>query len=462
MKLVPTMIALAALVVACKRECPTDTGKAAATPSVTSPAIDTLIAGVPGNALALGFLDLDRAPWQLISMGLDDATRASLDKELREYIGRYIGADLSKVQYAVMFVSGPPPMGAVLIKSVSGTLTLPGAADVDGAKLWVVDPNQGISLAMKGDTIVLGLDPAVRAVLETLAQKRKNIVAANKALVDWLKKETPGAVIGFAGIMPKGLPLPPEVAGLQRVAASLGRNGVRAAIEGDDATISGLQGLADQALAEMLSEANRARDAAIKGDLPAPEGAGAIISAAYAKSYAAKLKPKREGNRLSGAFELPFVGGGAEETMTVVAIVGILAAIAVPAFMDYMKHSKKTESALQLNKLGKNLKVYHTVKESFPVGETPLTPATSCCTGPTFKCTTTPADWDNPLWKELDFQIDEPHLFQYRYQSDGKTAHAEAIGDLDCDGVAITYKLEAAATNGDAQVMLFEPPPNSD
>ena len=46
------------------------------------------------------------------------------------------------------------------------------------------------------------------------------------------------------------------------------------------------------------------------------------------------------------------------ELMIVVAIIGILAAVAIPAFMDYMKKSKKTEASLQLNKIAKNSKVY--------------------------------------------------------------------------------------------------------
>ena len=45
------------------------------------------------------------------------------------------------------------------------------------------------------------------------------------------------------------------------------------------------------------------------------------------------------------------------ELMVVVAIIGILAAIAIPSFMDYMKRSKKVEATLQLNKIGKAAKV---------------------------------------------------------------------------------------------------------
>src|ERR1700744_5943921 len=42
------------------------------------------------------------------------------------------------------------------------------------------------------------------------------------------------------------------------------------------------------------------------------------------------------------------------ELMIVVAIIGILAAVAIPAFLDYMKRSKSSEASLQLNKIGKS------------------------------------------------------------------------------------------------------------
>src|SRR5262249_3785067 len=41
--------------------------------------------------------------------------------------------------------------------------------------------------------------------------------------------------------------------------------------------------------------------------------------------------------------------------------IGVLAGVAIPAFMDYMKRSKKTEAALRLNALGKAAKRAYTV-----------------------------------------------------------------------------------------------------
>src|SRR4051812_31611822 len=101
--------------------------------------------------------------------------------------------------------------------------------------------------------------------------------------------------------------------------------------------------------------------------------------------------------------------------MIVVAIIGILAAVAIPAFMDYMKKSKKTEAALQLNKIAKNNKVYFTTKADYApsaAGAKPGSDGGACsATGGKFAVDSTwPADTG---WASLDFQVDEPNLFTY-------------------------------------------------
>jgi prepilin-type N-terminal cleavage/methylation domain-containing protein len=158
------------------------------------------------------------------------------------------------------------------------------------------------------------------------------------------------------------------------------------------------------------------------------------------------------------------------ELMIVVAIIGILAAVAVPAFMDYIKRSKKTEAALQLDKIGKNSKRAYSENSSFVVGtatEYPTKATTGCCKGggtDANHCKAVPASFAaDSTWKALDFQIDEDSLFVYDYSStDGKTFAATAIGDLDCDGTEITYTLAGKSDNGNPSVQLTEPAPNSD
>ena len=151
------------------------------------------------------------------------------------------------------------------------------------------------------------------------------------------------------------------------------------------------------------------------------------------------------------------------ELMIVVAIIGILAAVAIPAFMDYMKKSKKTEAALQLNKIGKNNKTYFITNAQFVGTNGAVLPGAggAACQGTNGKFAV--VDWSAQAgWKDLDFQIDEPNLFSYQYTGGSTSATAVAIGDLDCDATLITYTLNMTSPNGNPAAALTEPPPNSD
>ena len=159
------------------------------------------------------------------------------------------------------------------------------------------------------------------------------------------------------------------------------------------------------------------------------------------------------------------------ELMIVVAIIGILAAVAIPAFMDYMKRSKKTEASLQLNKIGKNSKRYYSETSTYVQGaatQLPGKPGTGgCCGGGGASpnhCAAVPASFAaDAKWKALDFQIDEDSLFYYDYNgTSASTFTAKATGDLDCDGTEITYSLSGTAVNGQPAYSLSEPPSSAD
>jgi hypothetical protein len=137
----------------------------------------------------------------------------------------------------------------------------------------------------------------------------------------------------------------------------------------------------------------------------------------------------------------------------VAGVLGIAAAIAIPAFMDTMHKTKRSESELMLSRIEKAAVIYATTNGEFPRGAAPLTPATPCCEGgPDRKCLDV-ASWQSPAWRELDFSIDDRHRFQYSYESDGKTFTGRAIGDLDCDSSAITYEIRGVI--GDSGVPTF-------
>jgi prepilin-type N-terminal cleavage/methylation domain-containing protein len=161
------------------------------------------------------------------------------------------------------------------------------------------------------------------------------------------------------------------------------------------------------------------------------------------------------------------------ELMIVVAIIGILAAVAIPAFMDYIRRSKKSEAVLQLNKIGKNAKRVYAETAEYPRGgglPAPTTPNKpglgGCCGGTGAKpnyCAAAPAsDWSG-AWIELDFEIDEDTLFYYDYDgTPGSSFIAKATGDLDCDKTEVVYTLTGDTVNGSPRVKLIEPPPDMD
>ncbi len=165
------------------------------------------------------------------------------------------------------------------------------------------------------------------------------------------------------------------------------------------------------------------------------------------------------------------------ELMIVVAIIGILAAVAIPAFLDYMKRSRTTEASVQLNKVGKNAKRAYGEVSTFPTGNGKLLPAglaangNNCCggfggvTGGTIgttvnnKCTADPASFQADAgWAALEFSVDEASQYQYSYIGGAQLFTAQAIGDVDCDKVSATWSIVGTLTAaGNPQLNTIPP-----
>lgn len=143
------------------------------------------------------------------------------------------------------------------------------------------------------------------------------------------------------------------------------------------------------------------------------------------------------------------------ELMIVVAIIGILAAIAIPSFMKYVKKTRTAEASLQLEKIAAGARLYYMddryvgagfilTPPQFPQTIAP-TPAVTCCNGGVDRCTPTATDWSQPTWMALQFSMDDPHYFRYEFTSVGVSTDSEflarAYADLDCDGTFSTFAI---------------------
>ena len=146
------------------------------------------------------------------------------------------------------------------------------------------------------------------------------------------------------------------------------------------------------------------------------------------------------------------------ELMIVVAIIGILAAVAIPAFLEYMKRGRTTEASLQLNKVAKADKRYFDEIGTYAATAGALLPAPGsnpppgkiCCGGtgatnpPTInnKCTAQPASFQSDAgWALLEFSVDEASNYQYSYAGSTTAPIGYALGDVDCDGNIATYTM---------------------
>ena len=132
------------------------------------------------------------------------------------------------------------------------------------------------------------------------------------------------------------------------------------------------------------------------------------------------------------------------------------------AIMAPRKRVKRTEAQISFEQLGGALTRIYVQTGAFPAGKVGPTPAKSCCEGSNMHCLADEKEWAAGPWQALRFHPSEPKLFQYSYASDGKTAEIDAIGDLDCDGTAITYRLKATSDHGMPHLDVEEPAPNSD
>jgi len=163
------------------------------------------------------------------------------------------------------------------------------------------------------------------------------------------------------------------------------------------------------------------------------------------------------------------------ELMIVVAIIGILAAVAIPAFLDYMKKSKATEAGEQLNAIGKVQKRYYGDNSSYTTtnGADLPTPATAkdCCTGKggtettpgtttNNKCMAEPSKFKSDAgWSAMGFSVGEESAYTYSFAQGGATIfNAYAYGDTDCDGAEATFTLQGVLDGaGNPSVNLIKP-----
>ncbi|MEZ4409822.1 MAG: prepilin-type N-terminal cleavage/methylation domain-containing protein [Polyangiales bacterium] len=141
------------------------------------------------------------------------------------------------------------------------------------------------------------------------------------------------------------------------------------------------------------------------------------------------------------------------ELMIVVVILGILAAVAIPAFTRYVKRSKTSEATGNIAKIYQGEVTYYTQsQEQYPTAS--FVTAAAVDTLPTngAKIQANPAAFaTNANWAAIGFSLDGPHYYVYSTTASTTSFTAAASGDLDGDATPSTVARSASVVGGEIQ-----------
>jgi type IV pilus assembly protein PilA len=152
------------------------------------------------------------------------------------------------------------------------------------------------------------------------------------------------------------------------------------------------------------------------------------------------------------------------ELMIVVAIIGVLAAVAIPAFLKYVRRSKTIEATMNLRKMYDGAVAYYVGEHAdangvvankiFPANGPSVPPLATLTLKMSqgMRYTSAPSDWKQGGWAALDFSVNDPQYFSYTFNNtstgSGVGASAEMIanGDMNANGLYSVFQRDMHGT----------------
>jgi type IV pilus assembly protein PilA len=159
------------------------------------------------------------------------------------------------------------------------------------------------------------------------------------------------------------------------------------------------------------------------------------------------------------------------ELMIVVAIIGVLAALAIYGVRKYLTNAKTAEARTALGRMAKDAaSAWDREAMSgavLTVGSSALNARALCASSSLVplllssvankKYQSSPSDWKQAGWACLKFTMDGPQYFQYQYVQDSTTQFtAHAHGDLNANGTGSDFTLggKVQTVSGESVVTL--------
>jgi acyl-CoA reductase-like NAD-dependent aldehyde dehydrogenase len=158
--------------------------------------------------------------------------------------------------------------------------------------------------------------------------------------------------------------------------------------------------------------------------------------------------------------------------MIVVAIIGILAALAVPAFSRYVKKARTTEAVGQLNKeWAGSLTYFETdhvglwgavLPKQFPGPSGAWASAIECACLNGQRCIAANSIWaTDGVWLALSFSLPDTHHYMPGYSASGSGTSAQftaySKGDMNCNGKLAEFIRQGGVSSTGDPVGNFQP-----
>ncbi len=429
------------------------------------PAIE-IPAAVPADVAVVGVLRSERGVMDWYARArlvghVEPEKVEAFQRDLDAYLGRTVGVTFTDVWGGVFWVGAAGKTGGVVLRGVGGELAGRTVGEVAGTKV-VEFTGEKVFGAVLGDALVVGNQASVEAAARSHAGEAPSLAKSDSRLKTLLTEGSEGAYVSIAAIVPDfpdDLWEEARTAGIEEVGMTLGPDGLGATARGEPEAMAALAEKFRSRLSVAKATVQAKRAAAVAGDDVA-EGVTAIAAYHGMVQLESQLVPKVEGRHFR--LRVPI---GQPNSSAVVAMMGIGAAIAIPALSKYMRRSKTAEAKTNLARMFDAFSAYYQRKKRCPkrgdnqVGITPPL-ALNCNDGPGGRCVPTatasaPAEYDaaawteDPVWSGIEFAVEEAHYFHYAIKwNQGKGScqfTAQAFGDLDDDGVFSTFERAARA-----------------